>query len=1235
MSAIERPKPGDDEEDLLRQQEEYFKKRVTPSVRVVNKRKCDQPNVSEFAKARHKKKMPVHTVVQSVLSEVKEKLPQCNNWSFSCSSSKEGFPEVFARNETVTGLGTSIFSQHVNVLNPLNHENSLKPSDCAGTENEVVKTIGSKSYILSGNDSMEIHQENVKKLSEMSMEEICAEQKKLKETLDPKLLQFLLSRRKKYENNDNCDMESEEIKNNMCDNPCFEVEGTDQTSAEFINVLCDSENKWLHMNVVEEEKLQWVGDIAPAEPVNADHQYNARFDFQGLLMPYTLKEIDVRQGLYHHGMEQQRPGYSIEELYQLSRSTVLQQRIIALSTIGNILEKIKKGFYDVCFNDNLLSKFLDHDLFLLLRFAIDENTEIQLVASLFALKNLLCSDVDELCLDRAMGCRKSIWQPCLFVMNTLSDEQELKESEDELKDYKMLKIDVIKGALRTDIILRIRYILEVLKPGPKATILCLEILTRIVRHSYESALAITCCPRLMKVIVTNFIPKNWSTMVDDVRPLDMQSVYNTPLAEALKLLRIIACHSLKLASDLVHKYSIMESVISYISIDPKECPMPFREVLNLILESFYIWQTFLAYNLATHYFIDVYPLLMRLLQFHYNTTSMENSSSSFSYEHGTALISLIEQAVHTSQSQFENNHHSSRTLSYCHVKDFAGTLEVCLSKWLSQLGNATDVTFSAMKLVGATFNCLASLYSFHLVQADSDIVSWLSNLESFCELKVLQYLKSEGFKKATASLQNSSCLLYTGEVGSKRSPASLPSLGALLWKGESLTPVLQPKSPIALLGGLLNFLVVAYTKHKGLNSKYVSALMEDSAFIDYIKCINEKASPKLASHWFARLEVDLLTSFLKITYLKSFHLNLIHLMAFKLVTLIQRDEKYLLHDVMSQIVFNADYFQNSCAISEKMAALQIDSSQSKVVPKEHLILMTCQELPALWNCYKEYLNLGEDLTLSNHMATNNLTATKQGSELFLPADWSYLPIIHLNNNKGTEQKLYSDSSSSSAAAVAAVTTALKWVFLVEELRPDITVTLNVTDKYCRLSTVFLCGSDLFLDPIIHELLFACFRRLMQDYQKIKFPSSFYEMYTQLLEQFAAVSYGDNLFGHFLLVPLQQRHSTDLRKQVWSEHAAVLRILSTPVQQLLFPVNEMLEPCEVDESLLLTYLHCLATGTVREIWCPVLYLTAMHHVATFINLHNETDLAKRMKLRISKLGNKELQSLLVNYKQASK
>ena len=45
-----------------------------------------------------------------------------------------------------------------------------------------------------------------------------------------------------------------------------------------------------------------------------------RFDLEGWLLPYSEQEITEKSRvLYHHGDEAGRPGYTLQELFQLSR----------------------------------------------------------------------------------------------------------------------------------------------------------------------------------------------------------------------------------------------------------------------------------------------------------------------------------------------------------------------------------------------------------------------------------------------------------------------------------------------------------------------------------------------------------------------------------------------------------------------------------------------------------------------------------------------------------------------------------------------------------------------------------------------------------------------------------------------------------------------------------------------------------------------------------------------------
>jgi hypothetical protein len=62
--------------------------------------------------------------------------------------------------------------------------------------------------------------------------------------------------------------------------------------------------------------------------------------FPGLLLPYADEKMNVTQALHHHGEEPERPGYTLQELLKLSRSSVQQQRVLALTTLANILDKV-------------------------------------------------------------------------------------------------------------------------------------------------------------------------------------------------------------------------------------------------------------------------------------------------------------------------------------------------------------------------------------------------------------------------------------------------------------------------------------------------------------------------------------------------------------------------------------------------------------------------------------------------------------------------------------------------------------------------------------------------------------------------------------------------------------------------------------------------------------------------------------------------------------------------------
>lgn len=187
--------------------------------------------------------------------------------------------------------------------------------------------------------AIEIHKENLEKLAQMSEVEILEEKKKLEETLDPKIIQFLRNKKNKFgkrpidqdskqcsasiaskttvdtevfsdkkiklSNNSEMDCENDTASTLVTNETAIDTEISNnrtKLSSNDIDAKMDCEDDtlslpksskeifdegkqkgWLHMNTPEPEKLKWMEDLTEKkkdEPM-PDKEYNARFDFNG------------------------------------------------------------------------------------------------------------------------------------------------------------------------------------------------------------------------------------------------------------------------------------------------------------------------------------------------------------------------------------------------------------------------------------------------------------------------------------------------------------------------------------------------------------------------------------------------------------------------------------------------------------------------------------------------------------------------------------------------------------------------------------------------------------------------------------------------------------------------------------------------------------------------------------------------------------------------------------------
>ncbi|KDO18923.1 hypothetical protein SPRG_15765 [Saprolegnia parasitica CBS 223.65] len=91
----------------------------------------------------------------------------------------------------------------------------------------------------------------------------------------------------------------------------------------------------------ERAKHEWMTSLPPTTSSSSSSSSTAvRVDFNGLVLPATDELLPPsHSGLYHHGDDPDRPGYTIEELLLLARSTVASQRVVACSVLGKVLQQ--------------------------------------------------------------------------------------------------------------------------------------------------------------------------------------------------------------------------------------------------------------------------------------------------------------------------------------------------------------------------------------------------------------------------------------------------------------------------------------------------------------------------------------------------------------------------------------------------------------------------------------------------------------------------------------------------------------------------------------------------------------------------------------------------------------------------------------------------------------------------------------------------------------------------------
>ncbi|XP_011498977.1 PREDICTED: RNA polymerase II-associated protein 1 [Ceratosolen solmsi marchali] len=639
--------------------------------------------------------------------------------------------------------------------------------------------------MVTGSLANEIHRENMEKLKQMSNDEIMLEKGNLETMLDPSTIAFIKSMKdtkdktktKLLEVCKNRLVDNKKIKlvegtvrdaSQEFENPKMEVDDesiakasinedikqknfkmeTDFTSLDkelpepVVDIVKTAEKSgWVHMDDLEPEKVKWMQDLTENEDTKLPEEpYNARFDFNGILMPYKDEILTVDKGLHHHGEEPNRPGYSVQELLQLSRSFTQQQRCTALTTLANIMEKTHQGWYDRALKPPLLETLNQRNILLLLRFSLDDTALPVITASLQAIRGFLFCETDELCLDKMFGIDN-------FVEPMMKPSMKDVDNIDALKDYELAQLDTVAVLVRTDIVLRIRYIMSEVQLSPVGMTSALEILARLARHSQAVASNIACTPNLLNYIVKKCIPLSMNKSEFN---RDSSKAYKCPLVAAVRLCRILITYAGLHVAVILKDLRIIHSLLTYICSDAS------RQEVRLHIESLRLWRLFLHYDIEKDSIIGARLTLISQLRLLATTLDIDVASP-LTCDYAAALIAIAKYDEPLKQ----------------HVA-------VLLAKWSTQLSTISMPNWNNTVLIAETLRTLGDVSSFQR--------NWITNSRIFMQL---------------SSFSNLLCGL---ENATDRDPSSLPTLGSMTYEGK-LQPILSINSIIIFLKTTLECLL--------------------------------------------------------------------------------------------------------------------------------------------------------------------------------------------------------------------------------------------------------------------------------------------------------------------------------------------------------------------------------------------------------------------------------------------
>ncbi|KRY59639.1 RNA polymerase II-associated protein 1 [Trichinella britovi] len=1035
----------------------------------------------------------------------------------------------------------------------------------------------------------EVNAENTEKLSKMTTEEILKEREKLLKSLDPQTVAFLRNKNKPTQIMEDTSVNNDKEREN--------VEVSDLVDSDKTLLPFDVNPSWLHMSVVEKEKLEWMSDttVTKAEDVPC-----ARFDLQGNLMD-PEKDIPTYLGLHHHADQPNKAGYTIEELVYLTRSKNFSQRVLAINVLAHIIRNASSGMFDSIIQPPLLDAVIDTYVVLFVRLCFDEASVSMLCACLRFFESLLYCQLDETLLDCTFESCVGVMQPWLEPATAKSVSLDEDES-----DQALVKRDVVQGLLKMQFLERLACIfrLSYVKCSTRALgdaegcsvgdLLC-NILIRFSRHSHQICEKIVACDSIMEILFRDCLLVKWGVF-DRRSSLIGHSI---PVWSALKVLRLLVSADRNIAEYLIKHYDISRFLFRYLTAEPLDLGVPLEFAFKLIVESYRLWRAFVFYGLFT---------------------SEVGSLSEVLFTQTKQVCSL------DSLVDFKKAH-----FACIRVRCIVALLETFLiyyrSKSSSEADNIVEGYFS---LFAVAFQNVVNLISEHLQQNSATVhqtyIFLLNSMVNFCAtcayydirgvyaernaylVSIIGKLNQLLPKLLNKSLTEWSFVLSSksGKENSGNNSSTSGFLRSILNKRTQLYKVVNDEqcSPFMFLASFCRLLHLCKIDFK---QQIIDSMLKNEVLVEYLACLDECVEKRFeeVGH-FSKFEtyfLGLLSMLVEGQHYTLYRIGLrlpaildsgMEYFSFQLVNqLLRQHWKEILNDPPQTNAYN--YKQMN--VVKKNIVNNFDEMCSKV----ELLKIAQHAMPEILHHFhkthatalakSKALSYAVGLFFANdgQQLESLLTSlfVKSGNSIFAGQFWMLEPLHQLQSSRQLNLN-FNDELNEIQLNNIFFTVMLAYSVLISTGN-----TVDPGECYCRLSEIFLFYNA-FREPLIYQYLIAFLRDYFSFFEKIDFSNpfdanqSFAAFYKNLLDFYDDYSYSDPLFSNYILLPLLKSDDKAVAMTFWDLDRPTASNIT--LDKFMFGIEQaetLRLKCE-DAQLKNLYVKAVRLKRVRKAKNPLLY-----------------------------------------------